>query len=80
MERAAITEKLSELMMDVFDLDELDYSDTLSAADIEDWDSLSNIRFMVAVEKDFGIRFSNSEIEGLQNVGEMVNLLERKTA
>ena len=67
-------------MEDVFDVDDLEYSDSLSAADIEEWDSLSNIRFMVAVEKEFGIRFSNSEIEGLQNVGEMVALIGQKLA
>ena len=79
MERSAITEQLTEIMIDVFDLDDLEYRDDLSAADVEEWDSLSNIRFMVAVEKAFGFRLSNSEIEGLQNVGEMVDLIQRKT-
>ncbi|MFN3469051.1 MAG: acyl carrier protein [Novosphingobium sp.] len=78
MERSAITAQLTEIMIDVFDLDELEYRDDLSAADIEEWDSLSNIRFMVAVEKEFGFRLSNSEIESLKNVGEMVDLIERK--
>lgn len=80
MDKAQITEKLVEIMEDVFDVDDLEYSDSLSAADIEEWDSLSNIRFMVAVEKAFGLRFSNSEIEGLENVGEMVALIEGKLA
>lgn len=80
MERSAITEQLTEIMIDVFDLDELEYRDDLSAADVEEWDSLSNIRFMVAVEKAFGFRLSNSEIESLGNVGEMVDLIERKRA
>lgn len=80
MEKSEIIEKLVEIIEDVFDVDDLEYSDSLSAADIEEWDSLSNIRFMVAVEKAFGLRFSNSEIEGLENVGEMVALIETKLA
>ncbi|CAM4277101.1 Carrier domain-containing protein [Novosphingobium lubricantis] len=80
MERSEIIEQLTEIMLDVFDLDELEFHDGLSAADVEEWDSLSNIRFVVAVEKQFGFRFSNSEIEGLQNVGEMVALIESKLA
>lgn len=80
MEKSEIVEKLVEIIEDVFDVDDLEYSDSLSAADIEEWDSLSNIRFMVAVEKAFGLRFSNSEIEGLENVGEMVALVEAKLA
>lgn len=78
MEREAITEKLAEIMEDVFDVDDLEYDDGLSAADIEEWDSLSNIRFMVAVEKAFGIRFTNSEIEGLENIGQMADLIQTK--
>lgn len=80
MERSEITEQLTEIMIDVFDLDELEYRDDLSAADVEEWDSLSNIRFMVAVEKAFGFRLSNSEIESLQNLGEMVDLIQQKQA
>jgi len=80
MERTEITEKLTEIMEDVFDVDDLEYSDSLSAADIEDWDSLSNIRFMVAVEKAFGVRFTNSEIEGLDNIGQMADLIRSKQA
>jgi acyl carrier protein len=78
MERSEITEKLVDIMEDVFDVDDLDYSDELSAAGIEEWDSLSNIRFMVATEKAFKVRFTNSEIEGLQNVGQMVDLIMTK--
>lgn len=78
MDRTQITQRLTEIMEDVFDEDDIEYQDDLTAADIEEWDSLSNIRFMVAVEKEFGLRFSNSEIEGLENVGQMVNLIEAK--
>ena len=78
MDRADITEKVSEIMEDVFDVDDLAYDDSLSAADVEEWDSLSNIRFMVAVERAFGVRFSNSEIEGLDNIGELVDLIQAK--
>lgn len=78
MTRDAITAKVTELMEDVFDEDDLTYSDALTAADIEEWDSLSNIRFVVGIEKEFGIRFSNSEIAALENVGQMVDLITAK--
>lgn len=78
MTRAQITEKIVEIMEDVFDVDDLTYDDNLTAADIEEWDSLSNIRFVVALEKGFGVRFSNSEIAGLENVGQMVDLIGAK--
>ena len=80
MDTTEIEAKLIETMEDVFDADDLEYRDDLSAADVEEWDSLSNIRFMVATERQFGIRFSNSEIEGLANVGALVRLIQSKLA
>ncbi len=73
MDREDISGIVTEIMCDVFDLDELDYADTLSADDIEEWDSLSHIRFIVAVEKRFGFRFSSAEIEGFSKVGDLVD-------
>ncbi len=73
MNREEVTGIVGEIMCDVFDLDELDYSDSLSAEDIEEWDSLSHISFMVSVEKRFGIRFTSAEIADLQTVGELVD-------
>lgn len=80
MDQSAIIERITEVMEDVFDLEDLDFQDSLSAADVEEWDSLSNIRFVVAVEKEFGLRFSNAEIEALENVGQLVKLIESKTS
>jgi acyl carrier protein len=80
MTRTQITEQVAEIMEDVFDLDELEYADALNADDIEEWDSLSNIRFVVAIEQKFGLRFSNKEIAGLDNVGQLVDLVGEKLA
>lgn len=80
MVRNEITAKVADLMEDIFDVDDLVYSDSLSAADIEEWDSLSNIRFVVALEKEFGVRFNNAEIAALENVGQMVDLIEKMIA
>ena len=80
MDRSQICEEMVEIMEDVFDAEDVEYSDSLSADDIEEWDSLSNIRFVVAVEKAFGVRMSNSEIADLDNVGALVDLLLEKQA
>jgi acyl carrier protein len=65
-------------MADTFDADDLVISPETTAADVEDWDSLSHIRLIVAIERAFNIRFANSEIENLGNVGELAALIERK--
>lgn len=60
---------------DTFDEDDIEYRDDLTAADVPDWDSLSNIRFMVAVELAFGRKFTIAEWQGLKQLGDLVALL-----
>ncbi|MGF7151727.1 acyl carrier protein [Sphingomonas zeicaulis] len=72
-------ETIREIMIDVFDLDDdFELTADTSADDIDEWDSLSHIRLVVAVERQFGIKFKNSEIEGLKNVGELVAVIDGK--
>ena len=78
MEKAEIFSKLHEIFLDVFDLDELELTDETSANDIEEWDSLSHIQLIVAIEKAFGIKFTSLEIMKWRNVGEMVSSMEEK--
>jgi acyl carrier protein len=69
---------IRDIMADVLDIDADDIGPATTAADVEEWDSLSHIRLMVAIERRFGITFENSEIAGLKNVGELVALIEAK--
>jgi len=78
MTRADIYRKLDEVFQDVFDDESIHVSDETTANDIEDWDSLEHINLMVAVENAFGIKFNMGQIGSLKNVGEMVDLIEKK--
>lgn len=78
MERNEIFSKLNDIFIDVLDLDEVELTDETSANDIEEWDSLSHIQLIVAIEKAFKIKFTSLEIMKWRNVGEMVNSMEEK--
>lgn len=78
LSRDEILASITDIMRDVFDDDDLEISLETTAEEVEDWDSLSHIRLIVAVERKFGFKFKNSEIEALKNVGELVNLVETK--
>lgn len=78
MERKEIFSKLNEIFIDVLDLDEVELTDETSANDIGEWDSLSHIQLIVAIEKAFKIKFTSLEIMKWRNVGEMVNSMEEK--
>lgn len=79
MERKEVFKKLNEIFEDVLDLDETpNLSDETSADDIEEWDSLSHIQLIVAIEKEFKVKFTSLEIMKWKNVGEMVDSMIRK--
>lgn len=75
MERAEVITRLMDVLAETFDEDDIAYSDDLTAADVPGWDSLSNIRLMVAVEQEFGRKLSIGEWQGLSKLGDLVALL-----
>ena len=64
----------------MFNDDELLISRHTTANDVQDWDSIMHVSLVVSIEKAFGIRFSSSEVAGLQNVGELVDLIDSKAS
>jgi len=70
--------RLTAVFQDVFDDDELVISRDTSAKHIENWDSLTHVTLIVKAEKEFGVRFTSAQVAGLQNVGELIDLIEQK--
>lgn len=70
-----IYERLNEVFRDVFDDDSLCVTPSTTAKDIEDWDSLSHITLISAVEDEFRMKFSMKEVVGMTNVGEMASIV-----
>ncbi len=79
MTREQIFEALNEVFRDLFDDEAINVTDTTTAAEIEDWDSLEHINLIVAVEKKFGMKFSMGEVNKMKNVGEMADLIQQRT-
>jgi acyl carrier protein len=78
MNEPEIYEKLTPVFRDVFDDESLTPIAAMSADDVEDWDSLSHIRLVVAIEKAFSIRFSTAELGNLKTVADLVSLIVAK--
>lgn len=74
-----ILKNINKIMSYTFDLDDLNVTRETTAGEIEEWDSLTHVRLIVAIERAFKIKFSNAEIERLHNVGELVDAVASKT-
>lgn len=64
-------DKLTEILVDLFDLEPDRIADTLTAEDVEMWDSLNHLKLVTAVEEAFGVQLSMEEIEGIDSVGRL---------
>lgn len=80
LDDAAIRARLNDIFRDTFDDESIEIHDAMTAADVDEWDSLNHINLILAVERGFGVRFKTSEIGNLANVGEFLELLKRKLA
>ena len=73
-----IINRLNEVFQDVFEDDDLAIARHWTAKDIPHWDSLMHVTLVLAVEKEFGIRLSSSEVTKLKNIGDFIDLIEAK--
>lgn len=80
VEEAQILVRLSEVAADHFDVPGVNLTRESTAADVEGWDSLAHIQFIMQIEKAFGIRFKSSEISGFDDVGQLADRIKLRMA
>jgi acyl carrier protein len=79
MHSSDIIQDLQIIFSDVLDLPDLCLSAESNASNVEGWDSLAHINLVVAIEKRYKIKFALAELRNLNNVGEMADLIVKKT-
>ena len=75
MNREEILEKLTEIFEEVFDEEGIVITEETTADDIDDWDSLTHITLISAVEEEFDMKFAMKDVIGMKNIGEMIDIL-----
>lgn len=78
MEKIEITKKLTSVFRKVFNDDNLELKDELTANDVDRWDSLSHMILISEIENDFSIKFKLKELNKMRNVGDMIDLILSK--
>ncbi|MFT6709554.1 MAG: acyl carrier protein [Flavobacteriales bacterium] len=78
MDRNEMLSDINLIFRDTLDEDEIKIFEETTADDVEDWDSLTHIQLVVATEKHFKVRFTSSEIQAWNNVGEMITCIQGK--
>lgn len=78
MDIQEILKEVNGVFIDVMDDEDIVLSQETTAQDIEEWDSLNHIQLIVATEKCFAIRFTSTEIENFEKVGDMCLAIQQK--
>jgi acyl carrier protein len=78
MEKETIKEILTNVFRSVFGDSSIEVTEGLSANDVSQWDSLTHMVLITAVEKEFNITFKLKELNKMQNVGDMIELIDAK--
>ena len=79
MTRETVIARLQPIFREILD-PAIVVTEDLDASKVPQWDSLNHISLIVAIESDFDIELSVSELASLRDVGDMVRLLLQKTA
>ncbi len=78
MDFETILKQVNDIFIDVLDNDNIKLNRNTTAKDVEEWDSLTHIQLIVAIEKKFKLRFNTPEINSWQNVGQMCDAIEKR--
>ena len=78
MERSEILAKVEEIFREELEIDNLVLTDETTADDVEEWDSLSHVQLVAAMEEAFGIEFKSREILSWENIGDLIDCIEKK--
>lgn len=73
-----VYKKLTGIFQEVFDNPGINLAPETTADDIEEWDSLTHINLILMVELRFNIEFSQKELMGFRNVGQMAACIKGK--
>ncbi len=75
MSREEVLSKVTEIIRDVFDDEDIVVTADTVAGDVDGWDSLMHITLIGTIEDEFDIKFAMKDVVGMKNVGQMLDLI-----
>lgn len=73
-----ILAELQPIFQDILDQPDLRIVRESNGGNVDGWDSLAHVNLVTAIQRHFGVKFALGELNELKNVGEMVDLIQKK--
>ena len=74
-----IEERIHTVFREVFDNESMNLTADTSDKDLEDWDSVAQVKLVLAIEAEFGLQFSSEEVTRMHSVGDFVEAVRSRT-
>ena len=78
MSSAPLLARLSLLLSEISGVDATLLTDGSSPSNLPEWDSMTNIHFIGAIEEEFGVAISTAEALSLHSLGAVARFVEAK--
>jgi acyl carrier protein len=75
-----VSERLKQVILKELNLDDFEIQDETTANQVPGWDSFNHINVILAVEKEYNVKFKGLEILKVKNIGELQRLIDSKTS
>ena len=72
MKKEENLQKLQEIFRDIIDDESLVLTESYSTQDNDDWDSVAMVQILLAVEAEFGVKFSTDEVANIKSVNDIL--------
>jgi acyl carrier protein len=74
-----ISERLKTTILKELKLDDFDIKDETQAMEVPGWDSLKHVDVILAIEKEYAVRFKGYEVIKCKNIGDLQRLVDSKS-
>ena len=75
MKKEENLQKLQEIFRDIIDDESLELTESYSTQDNDDWDSVAMVQILLAVEAEFGVKFTTDEVANIKSVADILKKL-----
>ena len=79
MEKEELLQQLTLIFEQVLKRSDLKIDYNMSAEDIDEWDSLTNMTIISEIEKKWGVHFKLRDIVRMKNIGDIIDVIIKQS-
>lgn len=77
LDRSELLELIRDILAELLNRQALQLTESTTADTVAGWDSLNHVKLLLGLEAELRIRFDVSDIEGLSDVGQLIDVIQK---